>query len=556
MRIKLLSVLTWVFFLHLGITSSAQTVKTKESNPTAPTNLNFPYWLTTGNTGTNASVNFIGTRDAQPLVFRVNNQKAGYLDYSEYNLNTAFGYRALNANIVSDSGGRFTSAFGAGALSSNTTGWGNTAHGTGALSSNTTGSINTAVGGETLISNKTGGFNTAIGYNALYSNEDGSFNTATGDYTLFSNTIGNANIANGAAFTLTGNTEGSFNIATGVLALTNNTTGNANIAYGSFSLASNITGNSNTAIGDQADVTATDLNNATAIGAGALVDASNKVRIGNTEVTSIGGEVGWTSFSDERIKDNVKENVPGLEFIKALRPVTYHFNVAKENALLGRKDITAKVAVSQSRTKLPGAKGLQTPALDMINQKIKSIPEEHNYELEKVQFTGFLAQDVDKAARKIGYDFSGIDKSGKIMGLRYSDFVVPLVKAVQQLSQMNEEKDARIDGLQKQIDELRVLISNNNLKSGVTLNDASLEQNMPNPFNKTTVIGYTLPEKFVNAEIIIIDKSGKVLKHVNVSSIRKGTVNVDATTLPSGAYSYSLIVDGRLIGSKQMVLTK
>jgi hypothetical protein len=33
--------------------------------------------------GTNPSKNFIGTRDAQPLVFRVNNQKAGYLDYSD-----------------------------------------------------------------------------------------------------------------------------------------------------------------------------------------------------------------------------------------------------------------------------------------------------------------------------------------------------------------------------------------------------------------------------------------------------------------------------------------
>ena len=73
-----------------------------------------------------------------------------------------------------------------------------------------------------------------------------------------------------------------------------------------------------------------------------MVDASNKVRIGNTDVTSIGGEVGWTSFSDERIKDNVKENVPGLEFIKALRPVTYHFSIAKENALLGIKDIREK----------------------------------------------------------------------------------------------------------------------------------------------------------------------------------------------------------------------
>src|SRR5438105_11889981 len=60
-----------------------------------------------------------------------------------------------------------------------------------------------------------------------------------------------------------------------------------------------------------------------AIGYNAQVDASNKIRIGNTDVTSIGGQVGWTMFSDGRYKKNIKENVPGLEFINQLRPITY-----------------------------------------------------------------------------------------------------------------------------------------------------------------------------------------------------------------------------------------
>jgi hypothetical protein len=52
--------------------------------------------------------------------------------------------------------------------------------------------------------------------------------------------------------------------------------------------------------------------------------------------------------------------------------------------------------------------------------------------------------------------------------LRYSDFVVPLVKAVQELSKMNDEKDAaiqqqnvKINDLQKQIDELKTMIVSN-----------------------------------------------------------------------------------------------
>jgi hypothetical protein len=66
-----------------------------------------------------------------------------------------------------------------------------------------------------------------------------------------------------------------------------------------------------------------------------LVDASNKVRIGNASVSSNGGQVSWTAYSDARIKTKVKENVPGLEFINLLKPVTYHFDVDKQNEIMG-----------------------------------------------------------------------------------------------------------------------------------------------------------------------------------------------------------------------------
>ena len=123
---------------------------------------------------------------------------------------------------------------------------------------------------------------------------------------------------------------------------------------------------------------------------------------------------------------------------------------------------------------------------------------------------------------------------------------------------MNDDKDAKIEGLQKQIDELKAMISNNNssAKTNVALSDASLEQNMPNPFSRTTTIGYTLPQKFSNAQIVVTDKNGKLLKQINISGSGKGTATVDAATLTSGSYNYSFVVDGRQISSKQMVLTK
>jgi hypothetical protein len=56
-------------------------------------------------------------------------------------------------------------------------------------------------------------------------------------------------------------------------------------------------------------------------------------------------------------------------------------------------------------------------------------------EKSKLRYTGFVAQEVEQAAKKLGYDFSGVDapkeKDG-MYGLRYAEFVVPLVKAVQE----------------------------------------------------------------------------------------------------------------------------
>src|SRR5262245_41107078 len=88
------------------------------------------------------------------------------------------------------------------------------------------------------------------------------------------------------------------NTSLGTGALQNNT-GSNNTAIGFSALFNNTRGSSNTAIGVAANVSDGNLNNATAIGAGAMVNASNKVRLGNTDVTVIEGQVAFTAVSDK-----------------------------------------------------------------------------------------------------------------------------------------------------------------------------------------------------------------------------------------------------------------
>ena len=87
------------------------------------------------------------------------------------------------------------------------------------------------------------------------------------------------------------------------------------------------------------------------------------------------------------------------------------------------------------------------------------MPAEDISKQEQIKYTGFIAQEVEQAARDLNFDFSGIDKPAtekSTYGLRYGEFVVPLVKAVQeqqllieQLMKQNEELIRRIESLEK-----------------------------------------------------------------------------------------------------------
>src|SRR5262249_49421794 len=77
-------------------------------------------------------------------------------------------------------------------------------------------------------------------------------------------------------------------------------------------------GDDNTAVGAFANVSAGDLFNATAIGFGAVVGASNKIRLGDAFVTVIEGQVAFTFPSDKTQKENFQP-VDGEEVLEKIR---------------------------------------------------------------------------------------------------------------------------------------------------------------------------------------------------------------------------------------------
>ena len=371
--------------------------------------------LTTGNWNTAVGVNAL--RNIRNGTFNTATAQDALRGCIACTYNAAYGWGA-QATWTSGTNGTLNTALGFSALIVNTSSY-NTATGSQALYFNLGGFYNTANGLNSLEYNRNGIGNSASGYESLFSNEAGNYNTANGYHSLYANTTG-----------------GNRNTASGYASLYQNTTGSYNTAVGFQSLYSNISGSGNTALGNNANVSLGNLTNATAIGNNALVNSDNKVVIGrNMMDMTIGGYAEWSNFSDGRFKENVKEDVPGLKFISKLHPVTYTINTKR---------------LDEHITKyLP----------DSMKAKAMQKKEDYSRAATKIQ-TGFVAQEVEKTAKRLGYNFDGVNvpkNPTDNYSIAYSQFVMPLVKTVQELAKMNTEKDIKITSIQKQLDDLRKL---------------------------------------------------------------------------------------------------
>jgi hypothetical protein len=79
------------------------------------------------------------------------------------------------------------------------------------------------------------------------------------------------------------------------------------------------------------------------------------------------------------------------------------------------------------------------------------------YDIEKIEFSGFIAQEVEQAAQETNYNFSGVHKPKNdkdLYGLTYAEFVVPLVKAVQEQQAIIEQQNKKIENLEKKLEKL------------------------------------------------------------------------------------------------------
>jgi hypothetical protein len=179
------------------------------------------------------------------------------------------------------------------------------------------------------------------------------------------------------------------------------------------------------------------------------------------------------------------------------------------------------------------------------------------------------------------YDSLGNEIAAEIefKTMNYEALIPILAKGIQEQQTELNEKDSIINDLNTRLTNLEnclsallpVLcqISNSSIVQNseetareiqqaidVHLSDKSaiiLNQNVPNPFAERSVISFVIPETVEKAQIIFYDAQGKLINAVDINERGEGQLNVFASDLSTGIYTYSLVADGKVVATKRMM---
>ncbi len=275
------------------------------------------------------------------------------------------------------------------------------------------------------------------------------------------------------------------------------------------------------------------------------IDEDGKMGIGTTTpgyTLDINGTAhcsasAWSS--DKMLKTKVESLTDALAIINKLKPKSYFFDTANPYGLV--------------------------------------LPSEKQY--------GFIAQELEEVLPElITKTTKGavLDSLGKVIypevtyrAVYYLELIGILTKGVQELSATLEKQEealktqnAAMEALQNQVagccNDLQGTLNTTGAGTayGNGINDAQtgtspvLFQNVPNPFSQQTSISYFIPAKFQSASIMVFDLNGKLMTTLPVTSQGKGAITINGSQLNPGMFVYSLIIDGKIIDTKRMILTQ
>ena len=160
---------------------------------------------------------------------------------------------------------------------------------------------------------------------------------------------------------------------------------------------------------------------------------------------------------------------------------------------------------------------------------------------------GLIAQELKNEYPSLVYENEQGDLS-----INYIEMIPLLVQSIQELTiEVNRLKSKAQSPLSRSGDEGDREAEDNLIDKL----ESELFQNAPNPFSDNTVIRYTISQDAQNASLLLYDMNGKQIEQFILKQKGMGSIVLEGSLWEAGMYLYSLIVDGKVIDVKRMILT-
>jgi hypothetical protein len=170
---------------------------------------------------------------------------------------------------------------------------------------------------------------------------------------------------------------------------------------------------------------------------------------------------------------------------------------------------------------------------------------------------GYIAQDVQKIFPNLIYQ-----KDDGFLGLNYTELIPLIIETIKQQDSIITQQTATITNLQQQVNNCcnKGSLQKTDDQTGINDNNNGvanpiLYQNNPNPFSQQTQIKCFIPDNAQVSTIYIYDMQGTQIQKIPVNGKANETITIHGSELKAGMYMYSLIIDGKVIDTKKMVLT-
>jgi len=224
----------------------------------------------------------------------------------------------------------------------------------------------------------------------------------------------------------------------------------------------------------------------------------------------------FISFSDRRLKQQIRKLDYGLEAVLNLNPVQYkyHTDHKEEGDRLG--------LIAQE-------------VLDIIPEVVAT----HDVDADS---TGQLVR-----------------TKNEYLGINYVALVPVLIQSIQEQQTEIEELRAEKAELESRLDRIEEHLGLEPQTEDETIvltgNQPQLEQNVPNPARDQATISYYLPQDVSRAELRLFDQRGRLLQQTTLNNqAGQRTVQLALQQLPAATYTYSLFVDGQVVASRKLVV--